>query len=371
MTQRRTRSTSIKTIQALLIIPLAVVSAAGTTASALANELTKPVRTVFGEVVGLQIDGGSRFLGIPYAAPPVGDLRWRPPRAPAAWSAPLQVVKYGPHCAQTQRGVFASPSNSEDCLTLSVFSPEAQPTASAGRPVMIWFHGGGLFSGESDDYDGSLLARQGGVIVVTLNYRVGVFGFLSHPALNAEGHPSVNYGIMDQQAALQWVKANIRAFGGDRGNVTIFGQSGGGTAVMANLVSPKSAGLFHRAINQSGTRIAVTRPEAFLKIGTEFGTASGCADKGADCLRALSVEQVLARQDGVLRVVADFPSVDGTIIPEPALAAFEAGRFNRVPILKSARRCRPSWYARRAGGTGRLDRYCRWPGTRQDLPNTR
>lgn len=296
-------------------------------------EQTTPVRTSSGEVIGLRAAGGGRFLGIPYAAPPVGDLRWRPPQAPKPWSQPLRAIKFGPHCAQTQRGVFASPSSNEDCLTLNVFTPQTQPSGGAARPVMVWFHGGGLFSGESDDYDGSLLARDGDVVVVTLNYRVGVFGFLSHPALNTEGHAYANYGIMDQQAALRWVKANIRGFGGNPDNVTIFGQSGGGTAVMANLVSPQSAGLFHRAINQSGTRIAVTRPETFLKIGTELATAAGCADQSAACLRGLSVEQVLAKQTGVLRVVADFPSVDGTIITEPALQAFQAGRFNRVPIL--------------------------------------
>jgi para-nitrobenzyl esterase len=171
------------------------------------------------------------------------------------------------------------------------------------------------------------------VIVVTLNYRVGALGFLSHPAIDAEGHPFANYGIMDEQLALRWVQTNIAAFGGDAGNVTIFGQSGGGTAVMANLASPLSKGLFHRAINQSGTRIGVTPPATALKLGEEFAALAGCTDQSPQCLRALSVDQVLAYQGGILGVVSEFPSVDGTIITRAALDAFESGQFNRVPIM--------------------------------------
>ncbi len=195
-----------------------------------------------GDVQGLAVNGVGQFLGIPYAAPPAGGLRWRPPQEPAASKETRETTKFGGTCAQQQRGVFAAPSNTEDCLYLNVYTPEAKPQANAKRPVMVWFYGGGLFSGESNDYDGSKLASRGGVIVVTLNFRVGALGFLSHPAINAEGHPFANYGIMDQQFALRWVQRNIAAFGGDPQNVTIFGQSGGGTAVMANLQSPLSKG---------------------------------------------------------------------------------------------------------------------------------
>src|SRR5882724_2752940 len=211
--------------------------------------------------------------------------------------------------------------------------PEANPDPTAHHPVMVWFYGGGLFSGESNDYDGSKLASRGGVIVVTFNFRVGALGFLSHPAINAEGHPFANYGIMDQQLALKWVQRNIAAFGGDPDNVTIFGQSGGGTAVMANLQSPLSKGLFHRAINQSGTRIALTTPETSLKLGQEFAAAAGCANQSAACLRALTVEQVLKNQAGIVSRVSDFPSVDGTVITRSAFEAFKTGDYNRVPIL--------------------------------------
>ena len=314
---------------------LAWVLAAGLGATALARADGPPtavVHTASGDVRGIVANGAGEFLGIPYAQPPVGPLRWQPPQPASAWQGVRQATLFGNTCPQPQRGVFASPSRTEDCLYLNVFTPSFQPHA-ATLPVMVWFYGGGLFSGESNDYDASKLARRGGVVVVTLNFRVGALGFLSQPALNAEGHPAVNYGIMDQQAALGWVRKNIAGFGGNAKNVTIFGQSGGGTAVMANLQSPLSKGLFQRAINESGTRIAVTPPQTMLKIGRDFATAAGCADQSAACLRALSVEQVLANQAGVLRVVSDFPSVDGTVITHPAFEAFSKGLYNHVPIL--------------------------------------
>jgi para-nitrobenzyl esterase len=243
----------------------------------------------------------------------------------------LPAVKFGHACPQQQRGIFASPSDTEDCLYLNVFAPHSK--AGSKLPVMVWFYGGGLFSGESNDYDASKLVTRGKVVVVTLNYRVGALGFLSHPALNAEGHAFANYGIMDQQFALQWVRRNIAAFGGDAGNVTIFGQSGGGTAVMANLESPLSKGLFQRAINESGTRIAVTPPATALQAGRDFATAAGCTDQSAQRVRALSVAQVLEHQAPVVKYVTDFPIVDGTVITKTAMAAFSSGAFNQVPVL--------------------------------------
>jgi para-nitrobenzyl esterase len=307
--------------------------AMGSVAHAQATALTSVVHSPAGDLQGHAADGVGEFLGIPFAAPPVGDLRWQPPHDAPLWPQTLQATKFANTCVQPQRGVFAAPSNTEDCLYLNVFTPKAEPDPAARQPVMVWFHGGGLFSGESNDYDGSKLAHRGNVVVVTTNYRVGAMGFMSHPAINAEGHPFANYGIMDQQSALRWVQRNIAAFGGDPGNVTIFGQSGGGTSVMANLASPLSKGLFHRAINQSGTRIAVTTPAAALKLGEEFAAAAGCADQSAKCLRALTVQQVLDNQAGILRAVPDFPSVDGTIIIHTALESFSKGLFNQVPIM--------------------------------------
>jgi len=309
-------------------------SAIGNRAScAQVPERTSVVRTSAGDVQGLIASSTGQFLGIPYAAPPIGDLRWRPPRDPNPWPKTLQATKFANTCPQPQRGMFAAPSDTEDCLYLNVFTPDSAPNQATRRPVMVWFHGGGLFSGESNDYDGSKLTRLGDVVVVTLNYRIGALGFLSHPAINAEGHPFANYGIMDQQFALKWVQNNIAAFGGDPGNVTIFGQSGGGTSVMANLASPTAKGLFHRAINQSGTRIAVTTPATALKLGQEFASAVGCADQSAQCLRSLTVDQVLKNQAGILTRVVEYPSVDGTVITRTALDAFSNGDFNRVPIL--------------------------------------
>ena len=227
--------------------------------------LTGVVHTVEGDVQGVVTNGVSQFLGIPYAAPPVGELRWRPPQDVAHWTQTRAAIKFGKTCAQPVRGIFTVPSTNEDCLFLNVYTADPLPAAAAKRPVMVWFYGGGMYSGESDDYDGSKLVRRGGVVVVTLNYRVGAFGFFSHPAINGEGHPAINYGIMDQQAALKWVQRNIAAFGGDPGNVTIFGQSGGGTGVTSNLQSPLSTGLFHRAIDESGIRIEYVSLEARTK----------------------------------------------------------------------------------------------------------
>ena len=319
-----------------MAVSLAALAFGWNTVMASAAQAQSPsgvVRPPAGAVQGLVHDGIAEFLGVPYAAPPVGPLRWRPPQAIPRWPNTLRATKFGNTCAQQQRGVFAAPSNTEDCLYLNVFTPQTKWSGPHKRPVMVWFYGGGLFSGESNDYDGKKLARRGDVVVVTLNYRVGAMGFLSHPAINAEGHSFANYGIMDQQLALKWVQQNIAAFGGDPNNVTIFGQSGGGTAVMANLASPKSAGLFHRAIVESGTRIAVTRPATALKAAQDFATAAGCTDQSAKCLRSLSVEQVLNNQAGIVSYVADFPSVDGTIITRTAYESFSKGLFNRVPIL--------------------------------------
>jgi para-nitrobenzyl esterase len=330
------RSSAARPAALRIAFPLAAAigwCAMGSVAHAQATALTSVVHSPAGDLQGRAADGAGEFLGIPYATPPVGELRWQPPHDAPRWPQTLQATKFANTCVQPQRGVFAAPSNTEDCLYLNVFTPKAEPDPAARQPVMVWFHGGGLFSGESNDYDGGKLARRGNVVVVTTNYRVGALGFFSHPAINAEGHPFTNYGIMDQQSALRWVQRNIAAFGGDPGNVTIFGQSGGGTSVMANLASPLSNGLFHRAINQSGTRIAVTPPATMLKLGEEFAAAAGCADQSAKCLRSLTVKQVLDNHAGILRVVPDFPSVDGTIIPHRALEAFSKGMFNQVPIM--------------------------------------
>lgn len=318
--------------RAFLVLGSMLTAILGSTAAVHAQD-APVVKVSGGELRGKVVGEGGQFLGIPFAAPPVGDMRWMPPAKPAAWTGTRDATKFANHCAQMERGIFTMPSDKEDCLYLNVFTPKASVDSSAKLPVMVWFYGGGLYSGESNDYDGSKLAKRGNVLVVTFNYRVGALGFLSHAAINAEGHPFANYGIMDQQAALQWVKDNISAFGGDPGNVTLFGQSGGGTSVMANISSPAAKGLFQRAINQSGTRIKITPPEEALKAGEEFARKAGCEDQSAKCLRNLSVQDVIKFQDPILKYVTEFPSVDGKIITKPALASYDSGDFNQVPIM--------------------------------------
>jgi len=295
------------------------------------------VKTAEGPVRGFVEDGVSRFLGIPYATPPTGALRWQPPQAPAERKQTLRALAYGPTCAQINTlGVFAAPSDSEDCLYLNVFVPEAKKGQErrAALPVMVWIHGGGNFDGESNDFDGSKLARDGGTVVVTINYRLNIFGFFAHPALDAEGHPAANYGIMDQQFALQWVRRNINAFGGNPDNLTIFGESAGGVDVIALLVSPASADLFQRGIIESGAFTGTETLANAEATGQAFATAAGCADQTAECLRALSVHAILAKSDAFRKGII----ADGTIIPQPIGTAFAAGEFQRVPIINGSNR---------------------------------
>ena len=192
------------------------------------------------------------FLGIPYAAPPLGALRWTPPRPHGHWHGVLEATQVGTPCPQ--RDFFGTEFGNEDCLFLNVYTPGLKKNENKhnGLPVMVWIHGGSLVTGSRGLYDPMPLVEKGGVIVVTINYRLGVLGFLAHPALDAEGHLNANYGLMDQQFALQWVQRNIAAFGGDPKRVTIFGESAGGLSVYANLASPTAAGLFRRAIAESG-----------------------------------------------------------------------------------------------------------------------
>src|ERR1700733_9002653 len=196
-----------------------------------AQAQTRPTES--GPVKGITVDDVAEFRGIPYAAPPVGKLRWKPPAAPAQWSGTRDASGYGPACEQM---VSADPI-SEDCLTLNIFAP-AKATAASNLPVMVWIHGGAFTSGSGRDFDGSALVQHG-VVVVTINYRLGYFGFLAHPALSAINphHVSGNFGLLDQQATFAWVRRNIAGFGGDPKRITIFGESAGGQSVIDQLVS--------------------------------------------------------------------------------------------------------------------------------------
>lgn len=297
------------------------------------------INTASGSVRGLAVNGVNMFLGIPYAAPPVGSLRWRPPVPAERWQGTLDATAFANTCPQvTELGAFAGPSStSEDCLYLNVFTTGKQ---GAPKPVLVWIHGGGNVDGESNDYDASKLATGGplGVetVVVTMNYRMGLFGFLSHPALNGEGHPWGNYGILDQQAVLRWVQRNIAAFGGDPSNITMGGQSAGSSDTMASLLSPLARGLFQRALLESGPSLSFPTADAALAAGSAFGEAANCngGDQAA-CLRNLSTERILQLQgtpnaNGPF-VVGEF--VDGTVIATQPATAWTTGQFNKMPIL--------------------------------------
>jgi para-nitrobenzyl esterase len=282
-----------------------------------------------GAVRGLASGSGDAFLGMPYAAAPTGELRWRPPRRPAGWHGVRDGTSFAASCPQVaENNPFLPPGpRSEDCLYLNVYTSSL--ARHGHRPVIVWIHGGGLTEDGARNYDGAKLARAGAV-VVTINYRLGALGFLAHPAL--AGRPrgaSGNYGLMDQIAALRWVRRNIAAFGGDPHEVTIAGQSAGGLSVLALTVSKRARGLFERAIVQSGAFALRQQPLAAAETtGEAVATSAGCPDQTAECLRHLPVD-ALVRSFG-----SGIPGVvDGRILTEPIGSALAAGRFGHVPIL--------------------------------------
>ncbi len=326
---------------------------------------TALVRTAQGAIRGLEGGGIRRFLGIPYAAAPCGELRWRPPQPHPGWTAPMDAVAFGQVCAQRSAGRpgFAYDSDTEDCLFLNVFA-STDPDGGRKRPVMVWFPGGGLFIGGANGYDPAALARDGDVVCVTLNYRLNVFGFFSHPEINGEGHTAGNYGIMDQQAALGWVKRNIESFGGDPDNVTIFGESAGGICVWAHLASPASRGLFHKAIVMSGTGTPLAKTPTLKSresVGMALAADAGCSELGAAGLRSLSAADLLrvnAVAPGGFAASGRFNiglMADGETIPEPMGQLFTTGRFARVPLINGTTRDEFTWFlAMRELATGQV-----------------
>ena len=277
---------------------LAPTAAAGASAAVSHSPGARPlvVGTADGAVQGKATGPMDEFLGIPYAAPPVGPLRWRPPHPPAHWHGIRQATAFGPHCPQPA-SAFGVASTSENCLYLNVFTP-ARIRPGQRLPVMVWVHGGEFLVGESNDYNPAGLVRHG-VIVVTLNYRLGAFGFLADKALAAgRAGSSGNYGLMDQQAALRWVQGNIGRFGGDARNVTVFGESAGGLSVLAQLASRGARGLFARAIAESGTYNLIQQPLATAEAaGRTFAAKVGCTSKIAACLRKLPVSTIVDNED--------------------------------------------------------------------------
>ena len=314
--------------------------------SGLALTANDTVRVEGGLISGSVVDGVRSYKGIPFAAPPVGELRWKAPQPVAAWEGVRECNDFGPDCPQApypQSSLYYSAprKHSEDCLYLNVWT-----AAKAGekRPVMVWIHGGALTRGSSatPTYDGTALAKKG-VVLVTVNYRLGPLGYLAHPELTAESpnRSSGNYGALDQVAALKWVQKNIAAFGGDPGRVTIFGESAGSWSVNVLVASPLARGLFHRAIGQSGGTFG---PMAYLKedregrasaekMGEAFAKAAGADSIKA--LRAQPAEKIVEvfNNDPEGKKFRTQPNVDGWALPDEIRNIFAQGKQNDAPVI--------------------------------------
>jgi para-nitrobenzyl esterase len=297
-----------------------------------------------GQVEGVAANGVAAFKGIPFAAPPVGDLRWKKPQPVAAWSGVKKASAYAPSCVQDAAMLTfmqAPPGLSEDCLYLNVWTPAKSP--SERLPVMVWIYGGGFAAGATSAavYDGTRLAEKG-VVLVSVAYRVGVFGFLAHPELSKEsGKGSGNYGLQDQIAGLQWVKDNIAAFGGDARNVTIFGESAGGIAVSMLAASPRAKGLFAKAISESGGSFAPSRTgteggqnvptlATAEAMGAQFFAKIGAASLAA--ARALPTDAIQKAQGPGLGT-GFWPVDDGDVLPGDQYVLYSQGKFNDTPVL--------------------------------------
>jgi para-nitrobenzyl esterase len=300
--------------------------------------LAQATTTHYGQVQGeSRPDGITVYRGLPYAAPPVGPLRWREPQPAVPWSGVRAATSFGPACPQkpglSLEGGGDPGALSEDCLYLNVWQPVASATP---RPVMVWLHGGALIFGAGSLalYDGAALARQG-VVVVTVNYRLGPLGYFVHPALEraAPGGPA-NFGLLDQIAALRWVQQNIAAFGGDPQQVTVFGQSAGAQSVLALMASPLARGLFQRAIAQSPYGIPSHRREQARHSGIRVADALGLpgAQATAEQLRAVPAEQ-FAKLEGPGLSLAPSLIVGDAAMPRPLLAAFQAKQQAAVPLV--------------------------------------
>lgn len=299
------------------------------------------VVTPSGEVIGTTGLGYEAFLGIPYALPPTGERRFALPQSHPGWDEPLDASSAPPRCVQHPLGFDLE--SQEDCLFLNVHVPAPRPERA---PVVVWIHGGAFIFGEGLQTDGGtagdILARDHGVIVVSINYRLGPFGFLAHPSLADEGEPAGNWGMADQQLALRWVRDHIASFGGDPDDVTIAGESAGGISVCLHMVMPESAGLFHKAISQSGPcdgrEPTLDDAEA---LANEYVSALGCAEAGdiPACLRELTQQELMDADPGaeVITSLTEtpgwWPHIDGVRIPTTMRAAAAADALHRVPSL--------------------------------------
>lgn len=303
-----------------------------------------PIVTESGALTGMTVGSVNEYLGIPYAAPPTGFLRWRPPQPYGRWQGVFQALQFGNICPQYD-SFLAQDVGDENCLFLNVYTPQPASLTSPpkqGLPVMVWIHGGGLTGGSGELYDPTPMVVLGNVIVVTINYRLGLLGFFAQTALDTEPHLKANYGLMDQQFAMRWVRRNIQAFGGDPNRVTMFGESAGGESAYANLASPLAKGLFQRAIVESGSYAGLTNysnaiiPIAqaetggspFEESGAAFANAVGCSSQTASCLRALPADTLVSVQPFPM-----YPFIDGTLLTTNLGSAFSTGNFNHVPVI--------------------------------------
>jgi para-nitrobenzyl esterase len=304
------------------------------------------VRVETGRLLGAVHGDVVAFKGVPYAAPPIGELRWRPPQPAPAWRGLRPSDQYGAIPMQRlrsrDRGVGPPPA-SEDCLTLNLWAPVCEPRVSL--PVMVWIHGGGYATGSGTAalYEGAHLARQGAV-VVTVNYRLGRLGVFAHPALSREfpDEPKANYALMDLIAALTWVRRNVAAFGGDPANVTLFGQSSGGHAINLLMTSPMAVGLFHKAIVQSGggrdpmTRLAEPGSGGLPSAETQgraFAASLGCGGDDLAALRAVAAEDIIGAGDPDDPAIGGGPVIDGRLIVMEPMEAFARGLEAKVPYV--------------------------------------
>lgn len=321
---------------------LAILPAALCVVTFAADQPQSRVNTPDGALEGVVSPDGKvvSFKGIPYAAPPVGTLRWKPPQPVAHWSGVREAAEFGSRCMQGNiygDMIFRDPGPSEDCLYLNVWAPAKHE--GARLPVMVWIYGGGFAAGASSEprQDGGNLSKRG-VVVVSMNYRLGIFGFFAHPELakESEHHASGNYGLLDQLAAIKWVHDNIALFGGDPANVTIFGESAGSFSVSAQMASPLDQGLIQHAIGESGAFFSETlqlksRAETekadmqFAK--TELGTDS------LEALRAKPAEELLKASMKSHNPIRFWPNIDGYFLPQSVAAIFAAGRQSHIPLL--------------------------------------
>jgi para-nitrobenzyl esterase len=298
------------------------------------------VRTDRGLVRGVIGDGVRTFHGIPYAAPPTGHRRWRAPQPAAAWPGVRDAGRPPERCAQNP--IFGPPAGTEDCLYLDVTTP----ATTGRRPVLVFVHGGSFQNGSGADYDATRLARRGGLVVVTINYRLGVFGYLGLPGLAGSG----TFGLQDQQAALRWVRRNAAAFGGDPANVTLGGESAGAESVCAHLTSPSARGLFDKAVLQSGSCLTDWPAGLFLpkigagssfspratveRTGSALAARLGCpAGRPLACLRGLDPVRLLTETAGTGVEAFTTPAYGTALLPEAPATAVRAGRAMRVPVL--------------------------------------